>query len=291
MSINMNANIEAEPEKDAASSQQAEVKDEPSGEQGADMGVDDTRPQRRKSKRRVPLSVPPGKPARLIEMEEKVIAAVRALFDDVQEMDESIEAVGQAITDLMANRVQRVGVDWQSHRRRGGRHPVVFKTAGSGGVRGGVGISAKKGPGGASEGYAKRYWVEPIDPPTALARYAQVLDWKLPPSEQPRAAVEAREAQRSLLQALQELLAHRESALRPLGRLLQAIEGWKTQNKRRDHPDWPPVDCVVAQERLEEAAPARREQLVIARMNMMSAENTTKLNDQDDDRREDGAPR
>lgn len=264
------------------------VETETSGRNG---DSEDGRPQRRKSKRRIPLTVPPGRPSRLVEMEEKVVAAVRALFDDVHAMDLSIEEVSSAITDLMSNRVQKVGVDWQPHRRRGGRHPVVYKTAGSGGVRGGVGIQAKNASGGVSAGYAKRYWVEPIDPPTALARYAQVLDWKVPASEQPRAAVEARDAQRSLLQALQELLAHRESALRPLGRLIQAIEGWKTQNRRRDHPEWPPVDCLVATERLEEAGPARREQLVIARVNMMTAESATKLNDEDDAGKADGAPR
>lgn len=291
----MTINMKAESAETTLDEEQRKSEGQRVGEEEATAGeredAEDTRPQRRKSKRRVPLSVPPGKPSRLIEMEEKVIAAVRALFDDVEAMDQSIEEVGQAITDLMSNRVQRVGVDWQGHRRRGGKHPVVFKTAGSGGGRGGVGLSAKNRSKGPSEGYAKRYWVEPIDPPTALARYAQVLDWKLPASEQPRTAVEAREAQRSLLQALQELLAHRESALKPLGRLIQAIEGWKTQNKRRDHPDWPPVDCLVAKECLEEAAPARRERLVIARVNMMNAEITTKLNDQDDERREDGAPR
>lgn len=106
----MTINMKAESAETTLDEEQRKSEGQRVGEEEATAGeredAEDTRPQRRKSKRRVPLSVPPGKPSRLIEMEEKVIAAVRALFDDVEAMDQSIEEVGQAITDLMSNRVQ-----------------------------------------------------------------------------------------------------------------------------------------------------------------------------------------
>lgn len=71
-----------------------------------------------------------------------VTKAIRQLFDDLHDIDLSIERAGKWVSELMATRMRKVVVDWQKHRHRTGRHPAAHRTTEMAGPRGGAPIAA-----------------------------------------------------------------------------------------------------------------------------------------------------
>lgn len=237
---------------------------------------------------KVPLSFPPGKPSRLVELEAKVIEKVKAMFDDIEAIDLAIAEVSEAIGDVMCQRATKIGVDWRPARRRAGRHPVVYKGATSGGQGGSLWLTQKNGANGSSGGFVRRRWVDPVDPPVALGRYAERLKPKSSVERDPREKVMRVEAQVLLLKSLEELLASREGAVLSMGRFLQSIAAWSRNNRSVPNPELPTVVCLMARDALEATRAVRLEQVTVARAKAMAAASIASLNDADDEGRVDG---
>jgi len=255
-----------------------------------ETGEGDTEgPKRAKAPRLITLTLPRGQPARLVEMEENVIAAVRQLFADISSLDMSIEEIGKGVSQLMATRIKKVGVDWQKHRRRPGRHPVVYRTGGRGRARGGVPIAANRASGGVSGASVRRFWVEPIDPPVRLVMNAQKHEFTADGQVDQRSAA-LRAAQQDALALLQNMLDSRESALKPIGRLMQSLSSWKAFN-RPSNTELPPVGCKHTAEFMARTELLRQKEVALSLAKVRAAERLSEVNEVDDERRKDGAPR
>ncbi len=242
-----------------------------------------------RTKRMIPLSVPSGEPGRLVDMEESVIAAVRQLFDDVHALDVSIERAAKGVSELMATRIKKVGVDWQKHRRRPGRHPVVYRTGGKSGQRGRVAIASKRGSDGLPGAFVRRYWVEPIVPPVRLTMNAQGHELNSEGKVDPR-SVALRAAQQDGLAILQQMIESRESALKALARLMQAIGMWRQYNRPSDAAE-KPYDCGHTEVFLERTELLRQQEVTLSLARARAMEQLREQNERDDERRKDGAPK
>lgn len=94
-----------------------------------------------------------------------VTKAIRPLFDDLHDIDLSIERAGKGVSELMATRITKVGVDCQKHRRRPVRHPAAYRATGKAGQGGGTNRS-QTGPWRASRGLREDVWIEPTIRPS-----------------------------------------------------------------------------------------------------------------------------
>ena len=143
--------------------------DELVGDEGVDEanlpGRENGKRDLAKQRRLIRLSVPRGEPGRLVELEESVIKAIRQLFDDLHDTDLSIERAGKGVSELMATRITKVGVDCQKHRRRPVRHPAAYRATGKAGQGGGTNRS-QTGPWRASRGLREEVWIEPTIRPS-----------------------------------------------------------------------------------------------------------------------------
>lgn len=144
--------------------------DELVGDEGVDEanlpGRENGKRDLAKQRRLIRLSVPRGEPGRLVELEESVIKAIRQLFDDLHDIDLSIERAGKGVSELMATRITKVRGDCQKHRRRPARHPAAYRATGKAGQGGGGTNRSQTGPWRASRGLREEVWIEPTIRPS-----------------------------------------------------------------------------------------------------------------------------
>lgn len=94
-----------------------------------------------------------------------VTKAIRPLFDELHDIDLSIERAGKWVSELMATRMRKVGMDWQKHRHRPVRHPAAYRAAGKAG-QGGTTNRSQTEPWRASRGLREDVWTEPTIRPS-----------------------------------------------------------------------------------------------------------------------------
>lgn len=101
-----------------------------------------------------------------------VTKAIRTLFDDLHDIDLSIERAGKGVSELMATRITKVGVDCQKHRRRPVRHPAAYRATGKAG-QGGWHQSQPNGALAGFQGPPRGGLDRTYDPPVRLTMNAQ----------------------------------------------------------------------------------------------------------------------
>lgn len=146
-----------------------------------------------------------------------VTKAIRPLFDDLHDIDLSIERAGKWVSELMATRMRKVGMDWQKHRHRPGWHPEAYRSAERVGARGGLPIATKRGSSGLLGASVRRFGsnlrsARPFDDecPGAVVEFG----WQGGPAVGRDPYSSAR--------WVGELMEGREGALKPIGRLMRA---------------------------------------------------------------------
>lgn len=161
--------------------------------------------------RRFPLPAGPRlRPERLTQLEADILGSVKAMVNDIEVLDRQIDEMHRLLEQLMYLTGKAVGVAWREHRTRGGLHPVAYREGNSKGAM----VTPRKGR------PAKRFWVNELNPPVRLSRFAlgdpNDDEWLV-------------RAQKDVLRALERFLALRARAISCLAGQRKPVAAWAQQ--------------------------------------------------------------